>query len=287
MRAGVKAPVLIFLSISTSEEKMKKTFFMILGILLSVNTLAYAQLKIDKYQERLIVAPGETISGFIIVENVSKEKFMVTATLQDIAYLPPFDGTREFKPAGSMANSLGEWITISPEIFTLNASGKQKVSYTLNVPKQAKGGYYGTIFFENKGLTPEQGVGIVLKMGYTLSVITNNAAKAIKIEDVSLTDEGVQGKVLNSGDIILNATYSYHVIDAKGKIFDRGNVTSAVIVPPGEKAPFDIKIAKKIAAGNYSLVVSFNLAANGGSLIGEVEFTKDNSGNLKIIRVKD
>ena len=266
---------------------MKKLFlfFLITGIFLNLNSApAFAQLKIDSYNGKLIITPGETSTGSITIENPTKETVTVKVSLSDIELVPPFErGGIVYKPAGTTADSFSSWITISPEIFNLPASGKQKVTYTVKPPVDAKGGYYGTIFFEKNSQKLGQGFGIIFKLGYTLSLVTKDAVSSIKSEDVSLSAEEVKGKFLNAGDVILNSTYSYNLMDKDGKVLDRGKVEKVFVIPPKGKVPFAVKLPKKIVAGEYDLVITFNLTA-GGSLINEVYFSKDNAGNLKFIK---
>ncbi len=265
---------------------MKKLlFFLITVIFFTMNSLAFAQLKLDKYQEKLEIIQGKTLNGFIVVENASTEQVTVKTSVDDIVMLPPFDGNREFRPAGSTAYSFADWLTLSPEIFIIPALGKQKVSYAIDVPEDAKGGYYGTIFFEKVETAATTGVGVAFRIGSTISLITKDAVRDIKIEDVSLTGNGIKGQFLNSGNVILNSDYVYNLMDGKGKIADRGKSLKSFVLPPGEKFPFEINLNKKVKEGSYSLVINFNLASGGG-LSGEVELAKDKSGNLQIVKVK-
>ncbi len=101
-----------------------------------------------------------------------------------------------------------------------------------------------------------------------------------------MTEKGIKGQFLNSGDVILNSDYVYYLMDGKGKIADRGKASKSFVLPPGEKFPFEININKKVKEGSYLLVINFNLTA-GGSLSGEVELEKDKSGNLKLVNAQD
>lgn len=269
---------------------MKRISFLILGLVLSLSIPAFAQIKLDKYQVRADVTAGEVVRGTIAVENISNEGIIVKVYPQDFVFLQPFDGRKEVRDLGSTSYSCGQWITTSLNSFAIPPKGKQNIDYTIKVPEAKKGGYYAVLFFERtaaagKGAA-ESGLGIMLRIGCSFYLETKDKKKEIKVEDVAAIEGGIKGKFLNSGDVTLISDSSYYVMDEKGTIFNKGPVRKKFYLPSAESVPFSINIDKNLSRGNYTLVINFNLEG-GGSLVKEIDFLKEKSGNIGTLKVKD
>lgn len=270
---------------------MKKLLFLFFVIFISFNSSLFAQIKLDKYRDKIDVQPGVTEKGTILVENVSAtEAITVNAYLEDVKYISPFDGRKEFLPLSSTPYSCGKWVTVTPSTFYLKPGGKQKVDYAIKVPPSAKGGYYGVLFFEKGAAVSAEStsVGIVLKIGCTLFLETKDKVKNVKIEDLSVNQDKLQGNFSNNGNVMLVMESSYYIIDGKGTIGDRGNIVKELYLPVGEKAAFAINnMTKNISKGSYTLVIDFSLGKGEGTLVKEIDFSKNDSGEIKIVKVRD
>jgi hypothetical protein len=267
---------------------MKK--FLSLGmaimLVLSVNQVVYAQVKIDKFEEYVDVAPGKTASGSVLVGNTSDQEITVKAYVEDLEYIAPFnDGSRKAVPLGSTSYSIGKYMVVDPALFVIPANGSQKVLYTIKAPQEAKGGYYGVIFFE-KALAPQEGQGFVIRYGCKIYAESQNKVLDVKMEDMQDSRDGFKGNFSNNGDVILLADVTYIVIDDKGMVFDRGSVCKELSVPPQQKAAFQVALSQEIPAGSYTLIIDFS-RKNSGVLAKEVDFSKDEAGVLKIDKIKD
>lgn len=272
---------------------MKKIFFALFFLainILAIHTLAFSQIRPDKYDVNLSVASGEETTGSLTIENLANQAVTLKAYFEDFSYKFPFDETKETAPLGSTAHSCGKWIKLSQNLFVIPAKGRQKIIYTVKTPKEAKGGYYGVLFFEkSSGVSTEGnqvGVGLVVRVGTSFFIETKNSVRKEGIEDISLENDKIKGYFVNYGNVLLIAEGSFYLMDAKGQILDRGEIVKNLHLPSAEKTPISINIAAKIPQGSYTLFINFDLGER-KTFVKEVEFSKDEAGGIKILKISD
>jgi hypothetical protein len=267
-------------------RKMRRLlFFLILGISLNINTFAFAEISLDSYRQRLDILPGGISKGSIVVRNFSNQDITVKAEAEDFLYIAPFNGNKEFSPAGQNPYACSQWITISPAEFDLPALGTRTVAYEIKVPPDVKGGYHSVIFFERVQKEARVGTGILLRIGCTLLLETKGSIKDLKVRDVSPDKDAITGEFFNSCNLALISKPAFRIIDKKGAVLDKGELKEFYF-PPEEKVPFKIKIASKIPQGDYTIEINFAFFGR-GALIKEIGFSKDEAGALKIIKVEE
>ena len=115
--------------------------YVFFGCLLFTST-AFAQIFLEEGKIFRNVDKGDLINESMVVQNTSDESIDVLVYWEDFEYQPPYEGSKKFFPAGTTNNSANSWISYSPQKFTLAPHGKQKISYVIDVPPNAKGGYY-------------------------------------------------------------------------------------------------------------------------------------------------
>jgi hypothetical protein len=267
---------------------MKKfVVFLSLVLLLSWNCSAFAQIALGKYRERVDIAPGQTVKGEITLNNRSDKLIFLKAYLKDIKFVKPFDGKKDILPAGSTAYSISKWIKISPESFNIPANGKQVVTYTINVPEEAKGGYYGTIYFEKSAsgkVESNASIGLSISWGYTLFLETKDKIKEAAIEGVSFVKNAIQGDIFNTGNVLLVSAPTFYVMDEKNIVLGRGTLQD-FFLPPGEKTVFKAEISPKIPQGKYALILNFDFGGV-APLVKEINFSRTESGEVQILSTK-
>lgn len=268
---------------------MKKLliFFSIAAIFLSFNSFVHAQIVPDAREIKLVINPGQETKGSLNLENLSDKDVTIKAYFEDFIYSAPYAGIKKFHPLGTLKRSCGKWISLLPENFILPAKTKQQVSYTIKVPKEAKGGYYGVLFFERAptGSIGEKGISLVVRTGCSFFLETSDAIRKGEIKDIVADKGAISGSILNSGNVALISEGSFNIIDKKGMIFDRANIKKFYI-PEQEQAKFTVNITDKVPAGNLTLVINFDLEG-GKPIVKEVDFSKDKAGNLKILKIAD
>ncbi|MHB8157530.1 MAG: hypothetical protein ACYDEQ_09105, partial [Desulfocucumaceae bacterium] len=123
-----------------------------LVLLLSAASLAKGQgaVSLNVWPPRidLSVAPGESRTGIINLDNRGKEKVQVFSYITDVSM--DRYGNMLYPEGGTLATSCEEWMTINPENFFLSQGTSQQVRYTLKVPENAAGSYLASAFFQTK-----------------------------------------------------------------------------------------------------------------------------------------
>ncbi|RJO63867.1 MAG: hypothetical protein C4540_05975 [Candidatus Omnitrophota bacterium] len=276
---------------------LKKTV-LFLGIILSIicvfitDRAEAAMLRIDKPKVRLSIAPGNTRTGSINVENVSDAPVEVKAYLEDWFYLPPFDGTKEFKPARSLALSCANWITFVPAEFTVPPYGRQSVNFTVTVPKDAKGGHYAVMFFESPMGKQKQTEGVVVnvvgRIGALFYIEPEGAInKLCVLSNLAIgrptTDSplGISADFLNEGDVDITAKATYYIMDAQGIVYARGEFNDLFTLP-GDKGRFSSEWKENIPQGKYDIVLTLELGER-DSLVREALLTVDANGEISYV----
>ncbi|MDD5566340.1 MAG: hypothetical protein PHG31_05580 [Candidatus Omnitrophica bacterium] len=277
---------------------MRKKKFLCVGIIISIicvfagQRAEAAMLRIDKPKVRLSIAPGSTKTGSISVENVSDAPVEVKAYLEDWYYLPPFDGTKEFKPARSFALSCASWVTFVPAEFTIAAYGRQSVNFTVTVPKDAKGGHYAVMFLESPMGTQKQAEGVVVNVVGRIGVLfyiepEGTINKLCTLSNLSVgrpaveSPFGISADFLNGGNVDITAKATYYIMDAQGIVYARGEFNDLFTLP-GDKGRFYSEWKENIPQGKYDIVLTLELGDR-DSLVREAMLTVDASGEISYI----
>lgn len=241
----------------------------ILFIIFSVSlSEAIEVAQIEPAKVRLSIAPGKSKTGTIKISNFSAEPKSLKAYLEDWVYLPACDGTKDFKPAGTLDLSAAKWITFAPPEFSVSAYGIKLVNYTVKVPEDAKGGHYAVLFFEN--YLPEvqedlEGVNVnvavrVASLFYIepLGTIDRNA----EISGLELSKEEdkfqLTAKFKNTGNVDINTKATFFMIDQKGIVFARGEFNE-VYTFPQDAATLVSSWKEPLPEGKYDLVLTIDI----------------------------
>jgi len=234
---------------------------------------------IDRSKVRLFIKPGQKYYGELFVENPTAEGRLMTVYLEDWYYLPENDGSKEFLPAASLTNSCTNWMNFSPAEFTVPAFGKQRISYSIDLPAEARGGYYTAMFFETsvaklaEGASGDQrGAGIDLKVRIaTLFYVEAEGTvnTQVGIDNLSIEkDFSTGGLVLgadfkNGGNVDITAGGDFYIIDSQGMIFARGELNDLYTFP-GDQAKILGRWKDSVPSGRYDLVVNLDLDRSKG-----------------------
>lgn len=269
---------------------MKKTvFFLIYFIFFSVTAITFAQIAPDQRIINLEVVPGKEVTDSIIINNLSDRDVTIKIYTEDLVFTSPFTSSAktEYLPLGDNKFSCGKWIVFSPDTIFIPKKDSQKITYSIKVPKEAKGGYWGLIIYENSGSAPSShsGVGLSVRLACPIFLETVEKIRKIGVEDLSVSADSIKGYFINQGNVLLRGGCSYYVMNEENVILDRGNIDKYNI-PPGEKAPFTINFGKQIQEGKLTLFMNFDLGS-GAPLMKEIEFLRDKAGNIKNLKIKE
>lgn len=240
-----------------------------IGILLSMSIIfctiagtSYAmKINIDPARAEIVLKPGKEVTGVVTVLNYDEESPVhVRAYVQDLVYLP--DGSNDFLPPGSTPWALGDAIKIGPTEFDIPAGKQVQVRYVISLPKDAKGGRYGVIFFETA--TPPSefrrvGATVNVRLG-TILLVTAEGTSVIKAKltgmsvDAKEKDKGVEiaCTVYNDSNILIRPFGTVKIIDeSKAEVTTIDvNKDKAGILPQTNRK-FSVKSKEKLPPGDY------------------------------------
>ena len=80
---------------------------------------AQAQLFLEQGKVSLAVSGGDHLNGTLLIHNTSSESADIKVYWEDFEYKAPYDGTKNFLPAGTAPGSASQWVAFSPQTFTL------------------------------------------------------------------------------------------------------------------------------------------------------------------------
>jgi len=253
--------------------------------------------RVDKTKIRVSVPAGKTKVGTINIENPSEEPKTVRVYLNDWAYVPPFDGSKQFGPVDTTQYSGSNWIIFSPAEVLLGPYGKSKINYTVKVPEGAQGGHYSLMFFEsNLGKSDSEGVGV--NVAVRIATLFYIEAEGTIKKEGALNNFSIERKskeallnialdLKNTGNLDITASGDFNIIDKKGMVFGRG-AFNTVYTFPGDIAKLTASWSLPIPKGIYDLVLTLDLGkaqeelnlGRGEILVKETEIEFDDNGRV-------
>lgn len=226
---------------------------------------------------KISLKPGQTQNGSIDIHNPQEKDVFVKVAFKD--WVIDKDGKWQFSEAGKSPRSLIDWLIIDHEGFALGAKKTQKVRYTIKVPEDAKGGYWGLIRFKSQPLGQATGVMVAMEVVCFISVeVEQTLTKNVTINGISATvdNEGLKLKALvkNLGNTPIfqpSPKGEFIIKDETGKKIAEGELAGGMVLP-NEIAEYVNKTPVKIDKGDYTAIVTFDIGKP--KLIGKkVPFT--------------
>ena len=214
------------------------------------------------------IKPGGTNSSTITVQNNSDGNIGILAYVQDWTYNA--DGSKSFYAAGTTPLSCAKWIRLFPKKFQLEAKGSMGVQYTINMPEDAKGGYYAVIFFESIPVGEvEEEEGMMVRFAGRLGTIVylETEGATIKKGDIeSLFIAPPQSnkplemtlKFKNSGNAYINADGMLDIIDKEGNAFGKKRF-GPINTLPGDTREAKVEWLGELEEGAYDAVVTLDI----------------------------
>ena len=222
---------------------------------------------------RLVASPGERAFGEITLDNPTAEAKSMRLYLEDWYYLSGGTGAKEFLPANSTPASACSWINFSPAEVTVPAFGKQRVSYSVNVPLNASGARFATLFFETlisqgtlSGSGRSAGLDVNVRVATLFYVeVKGTTERSAKISNLNIQpSKAARGSLditldfENTGNTDITTSGNFSLMNSQGLVSARGAFNS-VYTFPGGKGPMLGVWKDKIPPGDYDLVISVDL----------------------------
>ena len=253
----------------------KNIIFLILFLVHLFAGSVQAQLLLEEGKVKRTVSPGEKVADSLTLHNTTAVPVDVRAYLEDFEYVPPFNGSKKFYPAGTVKRTAANWISFQPKEVHVPPHTKKKINYTISVPEDASGGYYSVLFFEGmkqqKVTQGQVGLEIVSRVGSLFFLETQDRIKQVSLQEGSVKDFMITGILKNEGNINLVVQCLYYIIDADGIPADRGQ-TDNFYMPENASLDFSLKFSDELPSGSYIAVLTFDME-DGMSSVEELNFT--------------
>jgi P pilus assembly chaperone PapD len=236
----------------------------ILFLIASVN--AYA-VSVQPSVVKIQVAAGETKNGTFDIYNRSDKEVYIKVNLKDWI-IDKRTSKREFLKSGTNPKTLNDWVIIEPEGFLLGADKHQTVRYTVKVPKDAKGGYWGLACFTTKPLEKKGGVVAAGEVVSFLGLeVVNTIEKKIEIRSIKAYNDAqgmklkVEVKNIGNTPIFMPAPEGkYEIKNGKNETVTKGELNGQMILPE-EIIDYETTDPVKLDKGEYTAVVFFDYGA--------------------------
>jgi hypothetical protein len=121
---------------------MKKLLSSIL-ILSALNLIAQ-DFEVSPLKLYFNAEPGESQTKFVTVKNHSGKEETFILTISD--YSVNNKGQGQYVEAGSMKNSMADWVTFAPAFFPLGPNEEKQIAVTMQQPTDDFGSKWGVIF---------------------------------------------------------------------------------------------------------------------------------------------
>ncbi len=269
-------------------KKLLKISVIILSVLyLATHNLFALNFQIDKGRLRTKMPGGWSDGGVINVVNRDAEPLKVRVYVSDWVYSNS-DGSKNFLPAGTYPNSCADWIKYYPADFVVPGNGTQVVNYVVEIPKDAKGGYYAILFFEVEvgKSTDAKGskVRVYNRLGSLFTVEVEGTVKREAIvSDFSIKDTGggalgAEATFENIGNVDITAKGTLDIIDQEGFVLGRAKFNDVYTMPLDKARLRAEDIKANLSKGKLDIILTFDM--NGDILVKEYQAdvsAKDNN----------
>lgn len=234
---------------------MKRLHYILCSlILLSLAAGEAYAFSIEPARVELSIPAGRQRGKAITIDNSrSDEPLHLKIYMQDVLFLP--DGTNDFSVAGSTPYSCASWVRIVPEEIDVPAGKTQDIRIHVAVPAEARGGYYGMLFFESSSGTG-QGLNINFRIGGLLDItVSNTEERLAKIVNFALnTPRQIGLDIFNEGNVLLRPKGKIKIFNAKGKRVKQVdfNLQGWGVLPKGMRK-FSTELGQPLPSGQYLL----------------------------------
>jgi hypothetical protein len=172
-----------------------------------------------------------------------------------------------FSAAGSSPRSAANWIQFVPDHFEVAAHGSQKMKAIVTPPADARGGYYATLFVQSKpqlSFPKGEGKGVFTSMRIGCLVLLkaeDTEEYKIEVSNVKLTPPAethgltLDFDLLNASNTHIFPIARVAVLDTSRKLVAKAESEEKRFLP-GQKNSMHVEWAGKLAAGNYTAVLT-------------------------------
>ena len=262
--------------------------FVLLFTLFFLTVPVMAGYTVVPMQFTLNAIPGKTVTHIMKVENM--EKTPVSLRISTTDFIKGLHGEEKQVEPGTVKRGCASWIMVSPKRLELAPHETQTVNFSMTIPMDGEGTYWGNIFVSqvskptrSKIIKKEKTSFQIFAMQDMLIRVLENVPgteqKQGVITDISVKDHKAGGKTAvevifeNQGNSLLKCSGQIQIMNDSGETvktvpLDYGHAPFTVY--PGGKRAVHGYIGENLLPGNYLLLTVIDYG--GENLVaGEME----------------
>lgn len=157
-------------------RKKNILYGLLVWVALLVFPLAASAVTVSPPVKEIDAKPGDVVTDVIKMYNESNGPSNLTSVIQSFSASESEGGVPAFVPVGQ-SSDLATWIKLDESNITLSPGEKKDVSFTINIPADAKaGGYYAGILWSSAAsVTDGDEVGLIAETGTLILLKVNGA----------------------------------------------------------------------------------------------------------------
>lgn len=242
---------------------------------------------------------GQVISSSFFIGNNEEEPLIIE--IETLDWRRDEFGNLVFEEPNTHPRSIASWIEFDPKQFVLGPDSSQEINFTVTVPQEATGSYWGGFLADVKTETAaqqeEEGVGVQIGTKFLIKIFietqagSNRDGDLIKVQRLGLNPLTIAISFRNTGNIRLQ--------DVLGRVEIRdlqGNTIRSMTIDEFSVLPSDTRTIEVIdgaargdtlAPGRYLVLVILDFGVEsllGGQLlldIGELDLVPIGDTNIR------
>jgi hypothetical protein len=223
--------------------------------------------------------PGNQIEANIRVNNVSNEPLEISVDVRNFIALGE-EGAVALTEEG-LEYTLASWITVIPDVVSIDSKGKVDFKFTIKIPENAPpGGHFSSIVFRTeRNESFETGASVVQEVGVLILLrISGEVKEGIDIESFSTGKNFYEygpidfsSRVLNTGNVHIKPKGVITISNIFGKVIATIDVDQKNVLP-GSIRKIDSVWDKTNLFGKYNATLSVNYGQAGDIITDSTSF---------------
>jgi P pilus assembly chaperone PapD len=233
---------------------LRKSFILILA--LGAVILPSAALEVSQIEFDLQVPAGGSGTYSFLVHN--DEQITDDIKIYLVDWDRDAEGNHRFYEPGSLPRSNTSWITVTPTSFSLRPDEAREVRFTITVPPDVQGTYWGMIMVEGRPRPQErEGATVLVVPRFGIKVYVTppwtgtSAGRITKVQRLGLNPLTFLIGFENTGDVHLRVSGEVQVLDGRGELVEKIAVAQFPILPGAVREVRASGSAPRPAPGRY------------------------------------
>ena len=127
------------------DRAIKIIGLLLITLILNINNINSQDFEVSPVKLFYNAEPGEAQTKYVSVKNHSNKTQTFIINISD--YNVNNKGQGEYLDAGSLKNSIADWVSIAPSFFELEPNAEKEITITLQQPANDYSSKWGVLFF--------------------------------------------------------------------------------------------------------------------------------------------